>query len=126
MIPMTQTDRLRKALREIAEKKGQFTFIGLLMRADAPGTWDLVVSAPWIHKGKLKAVSELTELLTASLGEHSLRQFARIVPIDAMDPRLKHIFSTFRVEDGEVRVQGTDLFGLNIEEAVILRAKRAA
>lgn len=123
MIPI---NRLRRTLRHIAQQKGQFTFVGLLMRVEAPGTWDLVVSAPWIQKGKLKAVSELTQLLADSLGEQALRQFARIVTIDSMDPRLQHIFSRFDVDDREVHVRGTDLFGLNIEEAVILRAKPAA
>jgi hypothetical protein len=123
MIPI---NRVRKALVDIAKKKGQFTFVGLLMRSDAPGTWDLVVSAPWIQKGKLKAVSELTDLLAHSMGEQGLREFARVVTIDSMDPRLQLIFSRFDVDDREVRVRGTDLFGLDIEEAVILRAKPAA
>ncbi len=48
---------------EIARKKGEFTLFALLMRADAPGTWDLVVSAPWLESGKLKATGEFVRLL---------------------------------------------------------------
>lgn len=124
MIP--ETARFRKAMRDIAARKGDFTFFGLLMRSDAPGTWDLVVAAPWLQKGKLKALSELAELLTDSIGETSLRQLARIVTIDSQDPRLKGIVSIFAVDEGELRVQSTDLFGLNIEHAIILRSKKAA
>jgi hypothetical protein len=123
MIPIS---RLRKAMRDIAAKKGEFTLFGLFMRADAPGTWDLVVSAPWLEKGKLKALSEFIALLSESIGEHSLRQLARVVTIDSHDPQLKAITSDLAVDDGELRVQSTDLFGLNIEDAIILRAKRAA
>ena len=124
---MITTDRLRKAMRDISAKKGEFTFFALLMRSDAPGTWDLVVAAPWLSKGRLKTLSEFTALLAQSIGEQSLPQFARIVTIDELDPRLKAIVSKFdSIDDGEVSIQSSDLFGLNIQEAIIMRAKRAA
>lgn len=123
---MIAIDRLRQAMRDITAQKGDFTLFALLMRSDAPGTWDLVVAAPWLKKGKLKAISELTELLAQSIGEQSLLQFARIVTIDELDPRLKAIVSKFSVDDGHISIQSSDLFGLDIEEAIIMRAKRAA
>ena len=123
---MIAIDRLRKAMRDIAAQKGDFTLFALLMRSDAPGTWDLVVAAPWLKKGKLKAISELTELLAQSIGEQSLLQFARIATIDELDPRLKAIVSKFSVDDGHIGIRSADLFGLDIEEAIIMRAKPAA
>ena len=111
-------------MREIAAKKGQFTLFGLFMRADAPGKWDLVVSAPWLEQGKLKAVSEFTALLSESIGEKSLRELSRVVTLKAGDPALKAVVSAFSVDDGEVRVQRSNLFGLEIEDGIILRAKR--
>ena len=123
---MISTDRLRKAMRDIAEEKGDFTLFALLMRTDAPGTWDLVVAAPWLEKGKLKALSQFTQLLAQSIGEKALRQFARVVTINELDPRLKEIVSKFSVDDGHISIQSSDLFGLDIEEAIIMRAKRAA
>ena len=123
---MIAIDRLRKAMRDIAAQKGDFTLFALLMRSDAPGTWDLVVAAPWLKKGKLKAISELTELLAQSIGEQSLLQFARIATIDELDPRLKAIVSKFSVDHGHIGIRSSDLFGLDIEEAIIMRAKPAA
>jgi hypothetical protein len=123
---MIATDRLRRAMRDISAQKGDFTFFALLMRSDAPGTWDLVVAAPWLKKGKLKGLSEFIGLLAGSIGEQSLSQFARIVTIDELDPRLKAIVSKFSVDDGDINIQSSDLFGLDIEEAIIMRAKRAA
>ena len=96
------------------------------MRTDAPGTWDLVAAAPWLEKGKLKALSEFTQLLTQSIGENTLRQLARVVTISELDPRLKDLVSKFSVDDGDISIQSSDLFGLDIEEAIILRAKPAA
>jgi hypothetical protein len=123
---MISTTKLRKAMRQIAAKKGDFTLFGLFMRADAPGTWDLVVSAPWLEGGKLKALREFTELLSKSIGEQSLRQFSRIVTLNQRDPALTAVVSAFSVDDGELRVQHSNLFGLEIEEAIIIRAKPVA
>ena len=124
---MIATDRLRQAMRDIAKKKGDFTFFALFLRTDAPGTWDLVVAAPWLEKDTLKTLSEFTRLLTQSVGENTLQQLARVVTISELDPRLRDIVSKFPVDNGvEHSIQSTDLFGLDIEEAIILRAKPAA
>ena len=121
MIPLVP---LRKALNEIAEKKGEFSLVGLFMRADAPGTWDLVVSAPWLEKGKLKATSEFVHLLSDSIGEQALRYFSRIQTVSSQNPALKAILVAFSVDDGDVHIKNSNFFGLEIEEAIILRAKR--
>ena len=123
---MIATSKLRKAMRDIAAKKGQFALFGVFMRADGPGKWDLVVSAPWLETGKLKALSEFTVLLSESIGEKSLQDLARIVTLKAGDPSVKAVMSAFSVEDGELRVQRSTLFGLEIEDGIIFRAKRAA
>lgn len=121
---MLPTSVLRKAMHEIAAKKGDFTLFTLFLRADAPGTWDLVVSAPWLESGKLKATSELVELLSESIGTESLQQFSRVATVDRDNSAVKFILANLPVDDGELRVRSTDLFGLQIEEAVIFRAKR--
>ena len=117
---------MRKAMHEIAAKKGDFTFFALIMRADALGLWDLVVSAPWLEDGRLKATSELVKLLAESVGEDALRDFARVATLKKDDPRVQFILKTLPVDDGELRVRSTDLFGFQIDEAVIFRAKEPA
>ena len=121
---MIATTKLRKVMHDITKKKGDFTLFGLFMRADTPGSWDLVVSAPWLDSGKLKALEELVQMLTKSLGENSLREFSRIATLDESDPALNAMLSAFSVDDGEVRVQRSNLFGLEIENGIILRAKK--
>ncbi|MCX6618670.1 MAG: hypothetical protein NTZ98_21550 [Acidobacteria bacterium] len=108
----------------IAAKKGEFTLFALLMRADAPGTWDLVVSASWLESGNLKATREFVRLLAQSMGEESLHQFSRVVALDSNDAPARFILENLPVEDDELRVQSTDLLGLQIQEAIILRAKK--
>jgi hypothetical protein len=109
---------------EIAAKKGHFTLFGLFRRADALGKWDLVVSAPWLEKGKLKALGELVELLAQSIGKESISQFSRVEAVPSNNPTVKYILDTIPVDDSERRLQNTDLFGLQIRDAIILRAKR--
>ena len=116
---------LRKAMRDIASKKGEFTLFALFMRSDAPGTWDLVVSAPWLEKGQLKATSELVELLADAIGEESLHGFSRIATVAKDHPAVKFMLANLPVDDGELRYRGTDLLPLEIDEAIIFRARKA-
>jgi hypothetical protein len=113
----------RSGMRDIAVLKGDFALFALLKRANAPGTWDLVVSAPWLESGNLKVTTELVDMLAKSIGRASLQQLARVVTL-APDNPTAEFFLRFGIEDGERRIQSTDLFGLQIDEAIILRAKR--
>jgi len=121
---MINTNVLRKAMREIAANRGNFTLFALLMRADGPGTWDLVVSAPWLESGKLRATSEFVRLLAQSIGEESLQQFSRVLALNSADAPLKFILKNIPVEDGEIRIENTDLLGMQIKEGIILRSMK--
>ena len=121
---MINTNVLRKAMREIAANRGNFTLFALLMRADGTGTWDLVVSAPWLESGKLRATSEFVRLLAQSIGEESLQQFSRVLALNSADAPLKFILENIPVEDGEIRIENTDLLGMQIKEGIILRSMK--
>ena len=123
---MINTNLLRKAMDEIAAKKGEFTLFALLKRPDAFGEWDLVVSAPWLGSGNLKVTRELVRLLTRSMGEGFLQELSRVVPLASDEPRVKFIRENlwYEKDEGELKVQSTDLLGLQIEEAIILRAEK--
>ena len=58
------------------------------------------------------------------MGRESLFQFSRVETVPSDNRTVKFILDNFPVDDGERRIQSTDLFGLKIEEAIILRAKR--
>jgi hypothetical protein len=111
-------------MRSVARKKGDFTLFAKLMRSDAPGTWDLVVSAPWLEEGQLKGISELVELLSDSLGEEDLHYFSRIVTVGEDNPTVQFMLQNLATDDAEIHVRSTDLFDLQIDEAVIFRAKK--
>ncbi len=123
---MISTSVLQKAMRQIEAKREDFTLFALLRRADAPsGNWDLVVSAPWLESGTLKATGEVINLLVEAIGRESVNQIARVEVIDEDSPKAKFIRTNLWVEnDRELRVQSTDLLGLEIEEGIVFRAKR--
>ena len=121
---MITNERLRQAMREISRKKGDFTLFAKVRRADALGSWDLLVSAPWLEHGTLKATSEFVELLADVVGESSLREFARIATVGADHPAVKLLVESLGLADGGERIQRTDLFGVAVEEAIVFRAKK--
>ena len=126
---MIATSDLRKAMHEIADRKGNFTLFALFMRADSPfarsddpGTWDLVVSAPWLEGGRLKATREIVDLLDKTIGRKSIRELSRVETVPVNDPTIRFILRSVPVEDGERHIQSTDLLGMRIERGIIFRA----
>jgi hypothetical protein len=119
-------DAFRQAMQRIASQKGDFTLYALFKRANGVGNWDLVASAPWLAKSHYQAISELVDLLAKSIGRKSFVGLARVEAIPVNDPNLKALLADFPVDEGEPerRLQNVDLFGLEMEEAIILRAKR--
>ncbi len=115
---------LRKAVKAMAAQKGEFTLFALLLRTDALGTWDLVVSAPWLESGQLKSTGEFIRLLTKLIGEESLQHFSRVVTLDKDAPEVRFLVEHFPTYNEEIReAQSIDLFGLQIQAATIFRAK---
>ena len=123
---MIDLEKLRLVMDEVAEEKGPFTLFGLFLREDAPNRWDLVVSAPWLEDGKLKALEELTKKLTAVIGEGGVMELSRIVTVKEGDPALESVLRAVSVEtpSGTTRFINCNFFGLEIKEAHIFRAVR--
>ena len=112
-----------EATAEIIEKRhGPFTLFGLFLREDSPNKWDLVVSAPWLEEGKLKALGEFVRELNQTISEEELLSLSRIITLNRDDPALGAILHQVPNMWGTVELQDTDLFGLSISHAYIMRA----
>jgi hypothetical protein len=122
---MTPLPQLREAMNAIAEKKGQFSLFAMVKRADSPGQWDLVVAAPWLKVGRLKALAELVRLLEKQLGKREVRRFGRIATLEPNSRETRAELAALNIDNTERRFQHTTLFGADVEEAVVLRAKPA-
>lgn len=123
---MIDLGKLREVMNDVSKDRGPFTLFGLFLRDEAPDKWDLVISAPWLEEGKMKALGEFVEKLSSALGEQEVLSLSRIVTVSRDDPGLQAILRAVQVEDGPVLVRDSNFFGLQIKEAHILRAKRPA
>jgi len=115
--------KLRQLMRDLSKEKGEFSLFGLFLRAEAPDKWDLVVSSPWLEVGKLRALGEFVDRLSAAIGEDQLLSISRVVTLNGDDPALETVTKAVGVEDGLVEIRDSDLFGLNIAHAYVFRAK---
>ncbi len=121
---MIETEKLQKFMKQMEARKGRFTLFGLFLREDSPGLWDLVLAAPWLENGKLKALGEFVQKMSEAFGQDEVMSFSRIVTLNHDDPSLRAILSETGSLKKPMEKQGHDLFGLPIEHAVILRATR--
>ena len=120
---MIEIEKLQKLMKQVEARKGRFTFFGVFMREDSPGLWDLVVSAPWLESGRLKALRELVDEMSEVFGQDEVMSFSRIVTLKHGDPALHDILNEVGSPKKPLDMQGHSLFGLPIEHAVILRAR---
>ena len=119
---MIKTEKLQEFMKRVEAQKGRFTLFGIFMREDSPAQWDLVLAAPWLENGKLKALGEFVEQMSKTFGQDEVMYFSRIVTLNHDDPALRAILSEIASLRKPLEKQGHDLFGLPIEHAVILRA----
>jgi hypothetical protein len=121
---MIDVEKLRKVMDRASAEKGDFVLFGLFLTEDAPDRWDLVVSAPWLERGKLKALGEFVEILSSIVSQKEFHSLSRVVTLNHDEPSLKAILRTVQVENGPIVLQDNNLFGLEVKQAYILRAKR--
>ena len=114
---------LEKAMHDIASKKGDFWLFAMVMRSETSGRWELVVSAPWLEAGKLKAVGEFVRLMSRSIGDEPLQEFTRIATLPRDSEFLKFVLDNVGSVDREVHVRSTDFLARGIEEAIIFHAQ---
>ncbi len=120
---MTYIDKLAEFIVTVEKTRGPFELFGLFKREDAPTGWDLVVAAPWLERGKLKALSEFVRELSNALGVEALSDFSRIVTLHRNDPAYSAVLNAIGSDKPPIERSGENLFGLPVEQAYILRAR---
>jgi predicted sugar kinase len=121
---MIDPTKLDQVLDSLETEHGPFVLAGLFMREDSPGLWDLVVSAPWLQRGKLGALEKFVKRLSNSLGQEEVFRLSRIVTLNRTDPALKRILHEVGNITRPVEKAGQNLFGLPLAQAYIFRAHR--
>lgn len=106
--------------QKISVAKGDFTFFALFLREDAPDKWDLLVAAPWIELGKREALLFIAQHLQTAFQPEELTQLSRIVLVELDNPALQAITQNLDVTRAVIDVNESNLFGLQIKQAVII------
>ena len=119
---MKLKSKLEAAVKSIEKMHGRFTLFGLFLREDSPDKWDLVVAAPWLEEGKLRALGDFVDELRDTISEEEMLSLSRIVTLNYDDPALDAILSGVTIKRGTVQFQDVNLFGLAISHAYIMRA----
>jgi hypothetical protein len=115
-------------MRNVAATRGDFVLFGLFKQAIFTEYWDLVVAAPWLDGGAADSVSTVIRLVSREFpaSTQGLPFVGRVVTLDVYDPRVVELASTYALEDGEIRLPPSVIFDIEMEGAIILRAKNAA
>lgn len=120
-----EIDELRQFMEDVAAKYGEITAFGFFLRDDATGQdkWDLVVSAPWLTRGRLQMLRELGAEVSATFRGEKLLSISHIVVLKDGDPALD---AMVRMGDPDktVEFRDSDEYGPRIRHGYILRAKR--
>ena len=101
---MIQIEKFRRVMEEVSAARGEFVFFGLFLREEAPDTWDLVISAPWLEAGKRKALGEFVEKVTAIAGKQELLTLSRIVTLKHDDSNLEAVLQAVHVDNGPLKL----------------------
>jgi len=119
-------EKLRAVEREMSEEKGRFLLFALFLRQDAPGLWDLLVSAPWVEANKGDALRYVVPKVKAAATDEEFSRLSRIAIIEGTQPALSAVQSAFNIEHGLVEIQRSNFFGLQIDHAFIITSRREA
>ena len=119
-------ESLLKVEKSLSCEKGAFSLFAAFLREDAPGKWDLVVSAPWVESDKEAALRVISARVREVLKPQELLAISRIVLVESTSSEVVAINRAFRVEHSTVEVRDSNFFGLAIKHAHILASGRQA
>ena len=109
--------------RDVVAEKGRFILFALFLREYGVGSWDFVVSAPWLKRDELASYRYFATHLQSRLEPEEMLMLARIVLIDKDNPGLEEVHDTVTVEHGLVQIWNREFFGLQMERAYIITSR---
>lgn len=121
-------EKLIPVINQFVDEKGDFSLVMLI--PTEPGLIDskftLLISAPWLDKEDPKRAIELIaeSLRTYFNSEELILFITRITIINSADNFVKAINSAFSVKGSVVDIINTNIFGIQIERAILLVSHR--
>jgi len=116
--------KLQVAEKDIASVQGPFVLFALAEREEAPGKWDLLVSAPWLASGR-KGIQKMVEGLKTHLTPSEWMQLASITPLPPSMNYVQWIARKYDVQHDNQEIINTFWDGLFIPHGYVITANPA-
>jgi hypothetical protein len=87
--------KLRKYSKSLESSQGPITFLGLFLREDAAGYWDVVVAASWLRHDSYEHHDFFTSGLQKHLTNNDFTHLSRIVILDYKGEALLALIKMF-------------------------------
>lgn len=118
-------NKLKIIIKEFVDTNGDFNLV-MLIPTD-PGVIDskfsLLVSAPWLDKKNPKrAIRLITKSLREKFNSHEFNYITRVTIINSNDKFVKAINSAFNVRESDVNITNCNIFGIQIDMAILLES----
>ena len=124
-IKETLARRLQIAEKAIASIHGQFVLFVLAEREEAPGKWDLLVSASWLETSR-KGVQQMVDLLSPYLTALEWVQLASITPLAPAMEYVQWLAQKYELQHDNLEVVNAFWDGLFIPRGYVITASPSA
>jgi hypothetical protein len=103
---------------------GSLVLFALIERDDAPGKWDLVVSAAWAKERQKDLLNRIALQVKNNLRWEEKVILSRILILDPQDPFVRAINNMVNVEHGRDRLSNFLVNGVSIKDSYIITSHR--
>jgi hypothetical protein len=117
-------DKLLDIEATINLEVGSLALFALIEREDAPGKWDLVVSAAWAKERQKDLLNRIALQVRNNLTWEERIALSRILILDPVDPFVRAINNMVNVEHGRDRVSNFFVNGVSIKDSYIMTSHR--
>ena len=117
-------DKFRDIEVATSAEKGAYALFALFLRNDAPGKWDLLVSAPWIETKPKEAFEYLSRELQKKLSLEEYLTISKIVYLESGNPLLEAIHTAIGSEHGSAHFVNCTFNDIELDEAYIITSQR--
>jgi hypothetical protein len=119
-------EKLAAMAKKIDAEKGPLELLGLFLRENARGLWDLVVAAPWLREDKRASYKYIDDQMQEALTEEDLLGISHIVILDHGSTVLKSFLDRFGNLTGPADVLFETEGGAVIEQEYLILARPLA
>lgn len=119
-------DKLRQIEARASADRGPFCLFALLLPENAVGGWDVVAAAPWAEADQIEAMQYLAGLVQEMLTREEIVALSRVAVISCDAEDINRIEAQDAMSARPLELHNQTLFGLRIDTAYVLTARRSA